>query len=259
MTSQFSAASGAAFDDAHVARAYAFRAPYAPAAIEALVALAPGRRRALDLGCGPGKLAGVLATHFDEVIAVDPSGPMLAEGRSRWPAPNIRWVQATDRDAPLDQRFDLVVSGTAVHFMDHASLFPRLAACTGLFATVGGDHPPAAPWAAAWDDAMETWLRRVGRTPDPAGMFEFGHRYEAWVDIEGQRSFTFDWVQPLAQFIAGQHSRATWARAAMGEDLAAEFDRDLELRLSPWAEDGNLRFELQTDVLWGRPRNTIRR
>lgn len=259
MTSQFSPDSGAAFDDADVARCYAYRAPYAPAAIDALVALAPGRQRALDLGCGPGKLAAALAPHFDEVVALDPSAPMLAEGRARCDAPNIQWLQASDRAAPLDQPYDLVVSGTAIHFMDHASLFPRLAACTALFATVGGDHPPCPPWAAAWDDAMQTWLRRVGRTPDPAGFIEFGHRYEAWIDIVGRRSFAFAWAQPLSEFIAGQHSRATWARAAMGADLAAEFDRDLERRLSPWAEDGILRFDLQTDVVWGRPRTSMRR
>jgi SAM-dependent methyltransferase len=259
MTSQFSPASGAAFDDTDVARAYAFRAPYAPAAIQALIDLAPGRRRALDLGCGPGKLAAALAPHFDEVVALDPSGPMLAEGRARCDASNITWLRASDREAPLDRPFDLVVSGTAIHFMDHASLFPRLADCAGLFATVGGDHPPEPPWAAEWDDAMQTWLRRVGRTPDPAGFFEFGHRYEAWLDIQGRRSFRFSWAQPLADFIEGQHSRATWARAIMGADLADEFDRDLAGRLSPWAPDGVLSFDLQTDVVWGRPRDAIRR
>ncbi|HWA62476.1 MAG TPA: hypothetical protein VG939_13930 [Caulobacteraceae bacterium] len=52
---------GAAFDDPDVARAYANRAPYPAALIDRLAALAPARRRALDLGCGPGKLTLPLA------------------------------------------------------------------------------------------------------------------------------------------------------------------------------------------------------
>ncbi len=258
MRSQFTPDSGTAFDDQDVARCYAFRPPYAPALFNALLALVPDPRRALDLGCGPGKLAAALAPHFDQVVALDPSAPMLAEGRSRCPAANIQWFLGRDTDAPLDRPFDLVVAGTSVHFMDHAKLFPRLADCTPLFATVSGDHPPSPPWAEAWSDAMDTWLRRVGRTPDAAGFFEFGHRYEAWVDIAGRREFSFSFAQPLADFVAGQHSRATWSRAIMGADLAAEFDRDLEQRLRPWAPEGVLTFDLTSELVWGTPRRSAR-
>ncbi len=258
MSSQFTPDSGAAFDDDDVARCYAFRPPYAPALFDALLALVPNRRRALDLGCGPGKLAVVLARHFDDVVALDPSAPMLAEGRARCGAANIRWIHASDAGAPLDEPYDLVVAGTSIHFMDHARLFPRLADCAPLFATVAGDHPPAPPWADEWRDAMDTWLRRVGRTPDPAGFHAFGHRYEGWVDIAGRREFSFEFTQPLADFIASQHSRATWSRAIMGADLAEAFDADLDRRLRPWAPEGFMTFELTSELVWGAPRRTAR-
>lgn len=258
MPSQFTADSGAAFDDQDVARCYACRPPYAPTLFDALLTLVPNRRRALDLGCGPGKLAAVLSGHFDEVIALDPSAPMLAQGRAHCPAANILWFHGRDTDAPLEQAFDLVVAGTSIHFMDHAQLFPRLAECTPLFATVAGDHPPSPPWADEWSDAMDTWLRRVGRTPDPAGFFEFGRRYEAWVDIAGRRDFNFVFTQPLEDFITGQHSRATWSRAIMGANLADEFDRDLERRLRPWAPNGLLTFDMTSELVWGAPRRTAR-
>ncbi|MGA0600412.1 class I SAM-dependent methyltransferase [Caulobacter sp. KR2-114] len=256
MIQSFTTAGGAAFDDADVARSYACRPPYASAAIVALAGLPAARRRALDLGCGPGKLAGPLALHFAQVTALDPSGPMLAEARRLWPADNIRWLQASDAGAPLDEPYDLVTAGTSIHFMDHATLFPRLAHATGLFATVSGDHPPAPPWKAVWDEAMDLWLRRVGRTPDPAGFHAFGHRHEAWIDFLGRRAFAFTVSQPLDAFIRGQHSRATWARAAMGADLAQAFDADLERRLRPWTADGRLTYELVTEVVWGRPRSS---
>jgi SAM-dependent methyltransferase len=43
--------------------------------------LKPGRRRALDFGCGVGRLSQALAAHTDEVIGVDISPPMLEKAR----------------------------------------------------------------------------------------------------------------------------------------------------------------------------------
>ncbi|GAA3759434.1 SAM-dependent methyltransferase [Spinactinospora alkalitolerans] len=52
-------------------------------AVERLAELgiAPGRGRALDFGCGAGRLSNALAAHFDAVVGVDISAPMLAEAR----------------------------------------------------------------------------------------------------------------------------------------------------------------------------------
>lgn len=258
MTAQFTTAGGAVFDDVDVACCYASRPPYATAAIDALARLPRTRRQALDLGCGPGKLAGPLAQHFEAVIALDPSAPMLAEGRRLWPADNIRWLHASDAGAPLHEPFDLVVAGTSIHFMDHAILFPRLAEGAAIFATVSGDHPPSPPWAAVWEDARDYWLREVGRTPDPAGFHAFGHRHEAWIDIEGRLSFDFTVSHLLEDFINCQHSRAAWTRKVMGPERAKAFDDDLARRLRPWTSRGRLTYELVTELVWGRPRRTPR-
>jgi SAM-dependent methyltransferase len=43
--------------------------------------LRPGRRRALDFGCGVGRLSQALAEHVDEVVGVDIAASMLAEAR----------------------------------------------------------------------------------------------------------------------------------------------------------------------------------
>lgn len=53
------------------------------AALDRLGALGlhPGRDRALDFGCGAGRLSNALARHFARVDGVDVSAPMLAEAR----------------------------------------------------------------------------------------------------------------------------------------------------------------------------------
>lgn len=56
---------GARFNDAEVAQNYVHRAPYAAALYEFLGDRVTNHHRALDLGCGPAKIACELATWFD--------------------------------------------------------------------------------------------------------------------------------------------------------------------------------------------------
>ena len=45
----------------------------------------------------------------------------------------------------------------------------------------------------------------------------------------------------------------------MGEALAAEFDRELEALLRPFAADGQLDLAMVSTLTWGAPRRTPRR
>src|SRR5215475_1949082 len=83
-----------AFQDDDVVHAYAHRPDYPAALFDALLARTAGRAISLDLGTGPGKIAGRLAPHFAHVDALDPSQAMLSVARSNWPAKNINWINA---------------------------------------------------------------------------------------------------------------------------------------------------------------------
>jgi SAM-dependent methyltransferase len=71
------------------------------------------RRRALDHGCGVGRLTLPLAKAFDEVVALDVAPAMLAEAQanaSRAGASNISFAAADDRLSQADGQFDFVNS-----------------------------------------------------------------------------------------------------------------------------------------------------
>src|SRR5690348_2538979 len=74
-------------------------------------------RRAVDLGCGTGHHAAVLATRFDEVLAVDISPPMLEIARARRARPNISYELRDLREVSpeSDGPFDLVFSASTLH------------------------------------------------------------------------------------------------------------------------------------------------
>jgi SAM-dependent methyltransferase len=81
--------------------------------------------RVLEVGCGAGGLAAVLAGRADTVDAVDRSPEMVALARARVPG-NVRVVQADLLDLPLPAGgYDAVVSVAVLH---HVPLEPALRA-----------------------------------------------------------------------------------------------------------------------------------
>ena len=104
-------------------------------------------RRLLDLGCGDGRLTALALEarpSIEEVVAVDLSPPMLEQARARFAGDARvrieRWDLA-DALTPLG-RFDLVVSGFAIHHLPDErkqALFAEVAAqldAGGMFANL---------------------------------------------------------------------------------------------------------------------------
>ena len=79
-------------------------------------------RRVLDLGCGDGRLGGLVLdarASVEHLVAVDRSPPMLERARQRFGGDaraDVRQWDLADAITPLG-RFDLVVSGFAIHHL----------------------------------------------------------------------------------------------------------------------------------------------
>jgi SAM-dependent methyltransferase len=84
---------------------------------------APGaRRRALDFGCGVGRLTIPLAAYFDEVLGIDIAPGMVEEARSRAAAAgssNVRFLLNEDDrlQLPAGERFDLVFTSQVLQHL----------------------------------------------------------------------------------------------------------------------------------------------
>jgi len=104
-------------------------------------------RRVLDLGCGDGRLAALVMgarPTVSEVIGLDSSEPMLDRARERFAEDDrVRLMPWNLEDElPHLGRFDLVVSGFAIHHVGDArkrELFTEIAAllyANGVFANL---------------------------------------------------------------------------------------------------------------------------
>jgi SAM-dependent methyltransferase len=80
------------------------------------IGVAPSRRRALDFGCGVGRLSIALAEHVDEVIGVDISPTMLETAREFDSTGRCQFVENDREDLAMfgDGSFDLIVSSLAL-------------------------------------------------------------------------------------------------------------------------------------------------
>jgi SAM-dependent methyltransferase len=76
--------------------------------------------RAVDLGCGTGRHAAMLASRYHQVLAVDIAAPMLQLARDRRGLPNITYARRDLRSVrqDTDGTFDLILSTHALHHVD---------------------------------------------------------------------------------------------------------------------------------------------
>lgn len=123
--------------------AYALRRPDYPGELAAWLAeSAPGRKRALDVGCGTGQFTRLLADAFDEVTGFDPSADQLAHAAAH---PRIRYVcaPAEKLDAP-DACADLITAAQAAHWFDLPAFYDearRVAAPGAVLALISYGAP----------------------------------------------------------------------------------------------------------------------
>lgn len=119
--------------------------------IEAL-ALVPGER-VLDVGCGPGRHARLLAEAGLEVVGVDISATFVELAADGAP-PGATFQRLDARDLPFDAEFDAAIS-----------------LCQGAFGLAGGPAVATAPGGAgpAWVDPDGAVLAGMARALRPGG------------------------------------------------------------------------------------------
>jgi SAM-dependent methyltransferase len=94
----------------------AFRPGYPAALFDWLASVAPGRGRAVDLGCGSGQASVGLARRFDEVIGVDPSAEQVARAET---SPRVRYLVAPAETTGLPASCaDVVIAAQSAHWFD---------------------------------------------------------------------------------------------------------------------------------------------
>jgi SAM-dependent methyltransferase len=105
-----------AFDDPRIAGVYdSFDSDRSDLDAYAAIVEEFGASRVLDLGCGTGTFAIMLACSGLDVVAVDPAGAMLDVAREKPGADRVRWMRGDAASVPTQLHVDVVTcTGNAV-------------------------------------------------------------------------------------------------------------------------------------------------
>jgi trans-aconitate methyltransferase len=245
----------AAFQVEAVARAYQFRPPYPDATFNILVNLAIDTPKCiLDIGCGTGFVGRELVDRVTHVDAIDISPAMIEQGKRlpRGDAPSLTWIVGAVETAPLSPPYCLITAGDSLHWMDWATLMPRLATMLtprGSLAILGVGQLPT-----PWDDELIPIIQRYSTV---SGY----HLYDLVAELETRGLFRtsgrqttapVSFAQSLDEYIESFHGRASFVRDRMGSASAAAFDAAARALVREYTAD-SVTLRIETEVVWGKP------
>jgi SAM-dependent methyltransferase len=216
--------------------------------------------RVLDLGCGPGMLAGAFAPLAGEVVAMDPEPEMLRIAEAEFGAAgHIRFVRGSSFDlSPAVGRFYLVTMGRSFQWMDRAETLRRLDTMIepgGAVVLFNSEHRDA---PTDWNPPYRALVRRYAE-----GDAEHVKRRSAdWVGHEalllGSTFGLLDEVAVIerrhvsvAQLVERALSRSSTTTERLGP-AAARLAKEIEELLTPLASDGMLNEVIATNALIAR-------
>jgi demethylmenaquinone methyltransferase / 2-methoxy-6-polyprenyl-1,4-benzoquinol methylase len=141
-------------------------------------------RRTLDVGCGPGDLALLTATHYPQssVVGIDVTRAMLRRAhvrRTRGAAPShLQWAEATALRLPFpDETFDLVMSAFVVRNLprlpDALVELRRVLRAGGTLLTLEITEPSSARFRSLFHSYFDTFVPWLGAAVGSAGPYRY--------------------------------------------------------------------------------------
>lgn len=189
----------------------------------------------LDLGCGTGELATVLAK-TRRVTGVEPAAGMLDHARRRPGANRVRWVEADARSERLNETFDLVVM-TGHAFQCLLTRDDQQALC----ATIAAHLAPGGRFIFdSRNPAVEEWKRWTPAATRRAVLVPEVGEVEAWNDARFEpKSGTVAYDTIYRDPRSGQTWQATSRLLFAEQSQIAEVIESAGLTVQRWMGDWN--------------------
>ena len=194
----------ALFDEPRLAQVYDLLDPdRMDLAVYAALVDELGARSVLDVGCGTGTLACLLAARGLQIVAVDPAGASLDVARRKAGAHLVRWLRADATGLPALQ-VDLAAMTANV-----AQVFLTDEAWAATLAGIRGALRPGG-WLVfeTRDPGAQGWLRWTRDHTRTRALLPDGNTVESWIDV-------LDVSEPFVSF------RTTFIFSADGAPLTS--------------------------------------
>lgn len=197
--------------------------------------LARNAASVLDLGCGTGELAKVLAK-TRRVTGVEPAAAMLDHARRRPGAKKVRWVEADARSVRLNETFDLVVM-TGHAFQCLLTVADQRALC----ATIAAHLAPGGMFIFdSRNPAVEEWRTWTPELTRRAVLVPEVGEVEAWNDARfeqasGTVAYDTIYLDPQSGQIWQATSRLLFAQQAQIAEVIASAGLKAHRWMGDWS------------------------
>lgn len=234
----------------------AHRPTYPPALASALAGLVAEHSCAVDVGCGSGQLSVLLADHFDQVIALDPSQSQLSGAE---PHARVSYQVSPAEALPLsDASANLITAAQAAHWFDRPKFYrevQRIAAPGAALALITYNNAVVEAEALepiiALYYALDPWWRPEREDVETAyARFEFP--FERLAFEAGQ-------IERYWDFAAMKAYLETWSALRLAREAGegAMIDKHMAVAAEAWGQ-GMRQVIWPVTVLAGRVRQEER-
>lgn len=251
------------FQDQSVVDRYHLRPTYPPETFTILNELIVDEPRVvLDVGCGTGNVARPLADYVERIDAVDFSLPMLERARTLpgGDSPKICWLHGRAEDVETQPPYALITAGESLHWMEWGVVLPRFAQWLSPHGVLAiayiGDIED---WPVPWRDGYRQIVRRFSNNPayQPFDWIAELVKERLFQKLGERQTAPVSVKQTVEDYIAAQHARSTLSLDTMTAEQAAQFDREMQALLLPFAQDGLLTFSVVGGITWGKPKSGL--
>jgi SAM-dependent methyltransferase len=202
--------------------------------LDAYVAIAQelGARRVLDVGCGTGTLALLLAARGFDVVGVDPAAASLAVARAKPGAERVRWLEADATTLPTLEVELATLTGNAAQAIVDPCAWRGTLAGIGVAVRPGGHlvFETRDPERRAWEE----WTPEASRA---SVQLQDGRTVERWTELTTVElplvSFRTTFAFSDGEVLASDSTLRFRSRAEVQDDLAASGYELLEIRDAP--------------------------
>lgn len=236
---------------------YKYRIPYSQELFTKLKSFlleknSDAKLRALDIGTGTGEIAKEIATFIHHVDAIDASENMIVEAKKDSSYQNISWIHNKVENLSLDHRYDVIIAGDSIHWMNWDIIFPlfkKILSENGILCLV--TRETNTQWNTELNNIIKKFslIRDYERIEIETYLEKFGY----WKIISQFKTRPRKIKQSVDDYIKSFHSRTSLSIEDMDLNDSKVFDQSIKEIVSPFVLEGSLSLETTSRMCLGKP------
>ena len=245
--SHFNARNASRFQQKSIVSNYDYRLPYNQDIFQKMHSIILEKTglkdiKVLDIGTGTGEIAKNFSKYGNHIDAVDFSPLMIEEAQMGEQYANISWIIGKVEELLTDKKYDLIIAGDSIHWMDWDVVFP-------LFKKILSRHGFLALLTrlvnTPWDQELGLIIKKYSLVQDytKIDLPVLLETLKYWEILDHFESPVIHVSQPVHEYIQSFHSTTSFSLEDMKSEDSELFNQKIKEIVQPFVKDGLLDLE----------------